>query len=109
MGNLLWTTPEKSILHMQVNHWWGKDIIEDLAGIRGDFDVLTLESSDTREWAVAMATLDKHPCTVKGQHVSLSYYSILPGRMGRPDLVEKALPRQMVLAPEGPASRLPHP
>jgi len=75
--------------------------------VRGDFDVLTLESSDTREWAVAMATLDKHPGTVKGQHVSLSYYSILLGRMGRPDLVERALPKQMVLAPEGPASRLP--
>jgi hypothetical protein len=27
--------------------------------------------------------------------------------MGRPDLVEKALPKQMVLAPEGPGSRLP--
>jgi hypothetical protein len=56
---------------------------------------------------VAMATLDMHPGTVKGQNVSLSYYSILPGRMGRPDLVEKALPRQMALAPEGPACRLP--
>jgi hypothetical protein len=75
--------------------------------VRGDFDVLTMESSDTTEWAVAVATLDKHPGTVKGQNVSLSYYSILPGRMGRPDLVEKALPRQMVLAPEGPACRLP--
>jgi hypothetical protein len=75
--------------------------------VRGDFDVLTLESLDTKEWAVAMATLDKHPGTVKGQRVSLSYYSILPGRMGRSDLVEIALPKQMSLRPEGPASRLP--
>ena len=68
--------------------------------VRGDFDVLTLESADTDEWAVAMATLDKHPGTVKGHGCGVGSYPILPGRMGRPDLVERALPRQMAISPE---------
>ena len=73
--------------------------------VRGDFNVLTLESADTDEWAVAMATLDQHPGTVKGHGCGVGYYPILPGRMGRPDLVERALPKQMALAPE--TARMP--
>lgn len=62
----------------------------------GDFlDALTLESADTQEWAVAMATLDKHPGTGKKQLCSCGQYAIIPARMGRADLVEIALPAQM--------------
>lgn len=63
----------------------------------GDFlDVLTLESANTQEWAVAMATLNKHPGTGKDRLCSCGQYAIVPARMGRADLVERALPAQMV-------------
>jgi len=75
--------------------------------VRGDFDVLTLESSDTNEWAVAMATLDNHPGTVKGLQYGCGYYPILPALMGRPDLFEKVLPQQMAKVPMTKGCHLP--
>ena len=62
----------------------------------GDYlDVLTLESPNKQDWALAMATLDKHPGTTGGLKYDCSYYSVVTARMGRPDLVERALPGMM--------------
>ena len=63
--------------------------------VTGDFlDVLTLESENPEEWKVAMATLDKHPGTGKEKLQPSGYYSVVPARMGRADLVKIALPAQ---------------
>lgn len=59
-------------------------------------DVLTLESPAADLWATALATLDKHPGSRKQQLCSCGYYAVVPARMGRRDLVEIALPAQMV-------------
>ena len=61
--------------------------------VGGDFlDVLTLESTNKQDWAVAMATLDKHPGTTGGVKYDCSPYPVVPARMARPDLVERAVP-----------------
>jgi hypothetical protein len=67
-----------------------------LGPVSGDFlDVLTMESPDHATWATAMKTLDKHPGTVNKRISTASgYYVNVPSRMGRPDLVEYALPEQ---------------
>jgi hypothetical protein len=75
--------------------------------VRGDFDVLTLESNDPQEWAAAMATLDHHPGTLKKLEYDCGYHPIVAARMGRADLVEVLLPQQMLNSVEGEGSRTP--